>query len=249
MFWVMGLAGRKAAAGESSRICWCIKTASGEASRSPTRRLLHSWSQLSRDQTSAQLAHMVVASRRLSFVYLFTADSSALWFSQMWIWEKRREGSEARWRTWSGPWRRPPAASSRSTRSALTTGASSCSTRRPPPSWSPAASWSPWRSSLGPLSSVTQARYTRIPIANTDDLLLTVWCVQASGGVEKDVLESYCWMYSTWSIPTKYKGVCSAHGVSHRGGKTRKSSCFGVCEALTSSGIFTWVRLLSFIPV
>jgi len=34
----------------------------------------------------------------------------------------------------------------------------------------------------------------------------------ASGGVEKDVLESYCWMYSTWSIPTKYKGVCSAHG-------------------------------------
>ena len=61
---------------------------------------------------------------------------------------------------------------------------------------------------------MTQARYTRIPIA-ADDLLLTVGCVQASGGVEKDVLESYCWMYSTWSIPTKYKGVCSAHGVSH----------------------------------
>ena len=37
----------------------------------------------------------------------------------------------------------------------------------------------------------------------------------ASGGVEKDVLESYCWRYSTWSVPTKYKGVCSAHGVSH----------------------------------
>ena len=29
----------------------------------------------------------------------------------------------------------------------------------------------------------------------------------ASGGVEKDVLESYCWRYSTWSVPTKYKGV------------------------------------------
>merc|ERR1711994_70464 len=29
---------------------------------------------------------------------------------------------------------------------------------------------------------------------------------------EKDVLESYCWMYSTWSIPNQYKGVCSAHG-------------------------------------
>ena len=43
--------------------------------------------------------------------------------------------------------------------------------------------------------------------------------VQASGGVEKDVLESYCWMYSTWSIPPKYKGVCSAHGVSQKKGK------------------------------
>ena len=43
--------------------------------------------------------------------------------------------------------------------------------------------------------------------------------MQASGGVEKDVLESYCWMYSTWSIPPKYKGVCSAHGVSQKKGK------------------------------
>jgi len=32
----------------------------------------------------------------------------------------------------------------------------------------------------------------------------------ASGGVEKDVLESYCWMYSTWNIPPQYKGACSA---------------------------------------
>jgi len=34
----------------------------------------------------------------------------------------------------------------------------------------------------------------------------------AANGVEKDVLESYCWMYSSWSIPAKYKGVCSANG-------------------------------------
>ena len=33
------------------------------------------------------------------------------------------------------------------------------------------------------------------------------------------MLESYCWMYSTWSIPPKYKGVCSAHGVSQKKGK------------------------------
>ena len=28
--------------------------------------------------------------------------------------------------------------------------------------------------------------------------------------VEKDVLESYCWMYSSWNIPAKYKGACSS---------------------------------------
>jgi len=31
----------------------------------------------------------------------------------------------------------------------------------------------------------------------------------AAGGVEKDVLESYCWMYSTWNVPPQYKGACS----------------------------------------
>jgi len=31
----------------------------------------------------------------------------------------------------------------------------------------------------------------------------------SSDGVEKDVLESYCWMYSTWNVPPKYKGACS----------------------------------------
>ena len=28
-----------------------------------------------------------------------------------------------------------------------------------------------------------------------------VLCLKANGGVEKEVLESYCWMYSTWNIP------------------------------------------------
>lgn len=31
----------------------------------------------------------------------------------------------------------------------------------------------------------------------------------AKDGVEKEVLESYCWMYSTWNIPREYKGACS----------------------------------------
>ena len=33
--------------------------------------------------------------------------------------------------------------------------------------------------------------------------------LQARGGIEQDVLESYCWMYSTWNIPKEYKGACS----------------------------------------
>ena len=28
--------------------------------------------------------------------------------------------------------------------------------------------------------------------------------------MEKDVLESYCWMYSSWNIPPLYKGACSS---------------------------------------
>ena len=39
---------------------------------------------------------------------------------------------------------------------------------------------------------------------------------QASDGVDKDVLNSYCWMYSTWNIPPGYKGACSA-GSEDRG--------------------------------
>jgi len=32
----------------------------------------------------------------------------------------------------------------------------------------------------------------------------------ARGGIEQNVLESYCWMYSTFNIPPEYKGSCSA---------------------------------------
>jgi len=32
----------------------------------------------------------------------------------------------------------------------------------------------------------------------------------ARGGIEQNVLESYCWMYSTFKIPREYKGACSA---------------------------------------
>ena len=31
----------------------------------------------------------------------------------------------------------------------------------------------------------------------------------AKDGIDKEVLESYCWMYSTWNIPREYKGACS----------------------------------------
>ena len=34
--------------------------------------------------------------------------------------------------------------------------------------------------------------------------------LQARGGIEQNVLESYCWMYSTFKIPREYKGACSA---------------------------------------
>jgi hypothetical protein len=41
-------------------------------------------------------------------------------------------------------------------------------------------------------------------------MLVCVYAVlQSADGVEKDVLESYCWMYSTWNIPPQYKGACS----------------------------------------
>ena len=45
------------------------------------------------------------------------------------------------------------------------------------------------------------------------DLKLNIYnsyyLLQARGGIEQDVLESYCWMYSKWNIPKEYKGACS----------------------------------------
>lgn len=32
-------------------------------------------------------------------------------------------------------------------------------------------------------------------------------------GIKDDVMNAYCWMYSTFSIPRKFSGVCSKHGV------------------------------------
>lgn len=39
--------------------------------------------------------------------------------------------------------------------------------------------------------------------------IVMVILLQARGGIEQDVLEAYCWMYSTWNIPKEYKGACS----------------------------------------
>ena len=33
--------------------------------------------------------------------------------------------------------------------------------------------------------------------------------LQAASGIQQDVLETYCWMYSTFDIPVEYKGPCS----------------------------------------
>jgi len=37
----------------------------------------------------------------------------------------------------------------------------------------------------------------------------------ARGGIDQDVLESFCWMYSTFNIPREYKGACSAGGIEY----------------------------------
>ena len=34
--------------------------------------------------------------------------------------------------------------------------------------------------------------------------------VQAKDGIELEVLQSYCWMYSTLTIPRQYRGQCAA---------------------------------------
>ena len=42
-----------------------------------------------------------------------------------------------------------------------------------------------------------------------DSVDFELFVLQARGGIEQDVLEAYCWMYSTWNIPKEYKGACS----------------------------------------
>lgn len=32
---------------------------------------------------------------------------------------------------------------------------------------------------------------------------------EANGGIERAVLDAYCWMYSSWNIPQEYKGACT----------------------------------------
>ena len=39
--------------------------------------------------------------------------------------------------------------------------------------------------------------------------LTSLLCFQANGGVRDEVLESYCWMYAHFKIPSEYKGACS----------------------------------------
>ena len=64
--------------------------------------------------------------------------------------------------------------------------------------------------------------------------------VKRSDGIEGDVLNSYCWMYSTWNVPANYKGACSAG--SEFGGITKEEWN----EARTSivyNSYYQWVPL------
>ena len=77
--------------------------------------------------------------------------------------------------------------------------------------------------------------------------------LQAKDGIEKEVLESYCWMYSTWNIPSEYKGACS--GADQVGKlplnlKSKKHLHFRtwtqqlLYTTLTTNGfLFTWYSL------
>jgi hypothetical protein len=40
----------------------------------------------------------------------------------------------------------------------------------------------------------------------------------ASGGISEDVLDTYCWMYSTFEIPTEYQGQCNSGDTEDIGG-------------------------------
>ena len=62
----------------------------------------------------------------------------------------------------------------------------------------------------------------------------------ASDGVEKDVLNSYCWMYSTWNIPPNYKGACSGgkdfDSISHEEWTSHQTS-------IVYNSYYQWVPL------
>ena len=59
-------------------------------------------------------------------------------------------------------------------------------------------------------------------------------------GIEGSVLNSYCWMYSTWNIPAKYKGACSAGseygGISHQEWNSSRTS-------IVYNSYYQWVPL------
>ena len=69
------------------------------------------------------------------------------------------------------------------------------------------------------------------------DILMNCFSGAAAEFVEKDVLESYCWMYSSWNIPAKYKGACS----SSQGDHSPQSSDYKVSVVYNS--YYQWVPL------
>ena len=64
----------------------------------------------------------------------------------------------------------------------------------------------------------------------------------ASDGVEGDVLNSYCWMYSSWNVPPKYKGSCSAG--NDMGGVTHEEWTSGPSGvSIVYNSYYQWVPL------
>ena len=61
-----------------------------------------------------------------------------------------------------------------------------------------------------------------------------------SDGIEGDVLNSYCWMYSTWNVPPNYKGACSAG--SEFGGIT-KEEWNKARTSIVYNSYYQWVPL------
>ena len=64
--------------------------------------------------------------------------------------------------------------------------------------------------------------------------------LQRSDGIEGDVLNSYCWMYSTWNVPPNYKGACSAG--SEFGGIT-KEEWNKARTSIVYNSYYQWVPL------